>query len=183
MACPALTILCLGGTRTAGRFVKSIVYLIASFARPPRNFCVVGKQGPVTRGRRAFFSRLALSALITRGIWLKHARSNAMLARRLAARDRNWPGVQLIGSRLSRTRLLRLAAACHRCGCLAKGWRFYNVVGRDQRGGQCAALDTPLTRRCDRFAGAETNRACARQAAYKTGACECTLRPLQTFRC
>src|SRR5438046_10654857 len=100
------------------------------------------------------------SAVMTNGVWLKHAAHANAMARRLAAAIEKIPGVTLIAPVEANGVFGDLPAAAIDA-VRAKGWRFYNFVGATGVRFMCA-WDTP-PELVDRFA-ADITQAIASRA-------------------
>src|SRR2546423_1830105 len=88
-------------------------------------------------------------AIMTDGVWPKHAAHANAMARRLAVAIENLPGVKLIAPVEANGVFVDLPVRVIEA-VRAKGWRFYNFVGATGVRFMCA-WDTPPDR-VDRFA-------------------------------
>jgi len=138
-------VLCLGGTKNGLPFGEAIVFFDRALAE---EFLRRRKQGGQLASKMRFLAA-PWSALMTNGVWLKHAAHANAMARRLAASIEKLPGVTLIAPVEANGVFVDLPAAAIDA-VRAKGWRFYNFVGATGVRFMCA-WDTPLEL-IDRFA-------------------------------
>ena len=138
-------VLCLGGTKNGLPFGEAIVFFDRALAD---EFLRRRKQGGQLASKMRFLAA-PWSALMTNGVWLKHAALANAMARRLAAAIEKLPGVKLIAPVEANGVFVDLPAAAIDA-VRANGWRFYNFVGVTGVRFMCA-WDTP-PELVDRFA-------------------------------
>jgi threonine aldolase len=140
-----IDVLCLGGTKNGLPFGEAIVFFDRALAD---EFLRRRKQGGQLASKMRFLAA-PWSALMTNGVWLKHAAHANAMARRLAAAIEKLPGVTFIAPVEANGVFADLPVVAIDA-VRASGWRFYHFVGATGVRFMCA-WDTP-PELVDRFA-------------------------------
>jgi threonine aldolase len=117
-------VLCFGGTKNGLPFGEAIVFFDRALAD---EFARRRKQGGQLASKMRFLAA-PWHAIVTGGVWLRHAAHANAMARRLAAAIERLPGARLIAPVQANGVFVDLPA--HAIEAVrTKGWRFYAFVG------------------------------------------------------